>query len=142
MVAVAVYAERTTRRGLRPKNVAETVVVVADTVVPDSGKVVISGFDKPLRSSRETFFVSNHYDRPISSIAVQLAYFDMDGRRLHASDKVIHCSIPPGETRQLSVKAWDSQHSFYYHLSVKPRRDRATPFMVKHRIVYVTMPLR
>ncbi len=139
MVAVIVQAERTTRRGLRAKVSTEAVTAVADTVIPDSGKVVISGFDKPLRSAKETFFVSNGCDREISTIAIHFVYYDMDGRQLHASDKVIHCSIPPGETRQLSVKAWDLQQSFYFCQSVKPRRDRAIPFSVKYRVGYVVL---
>lgn len=142
LMTMTMNAERTTRRGLKIKNTAETVKVVADTVIPDSGMVVISGFDKPLRSSRETFFVSNNYDRTVSSIAVQLVYFDMNGRQLHASDVVVPCYIPAGETRQLSVKSWDSQQSFYYCQSVKPRRDRATPFTVRHRIRYVALLVR
>ncbi len=138
-VSVAVDAERTTRHRLDVKPQNTTVKIVADTIIPDSGKIVIAGFDKPLRSSRETFFVTNHYERTVSSLMVTFAYYDMNNRQLHSSTHTITCYIPAGETRQLSVKAWDTQQSFYYYQSVKPKRNPATPFSVKHNILNLTL---
>ncbi|MBQ9076422.1 MAG: hypothetical protein IJY31_01055 [Muribaculaceae bacterium] len=135
MVTAVVTAERTTRRHLRPKPMPETVVATScDTIVPDSGQIVISGFDKPLRSSRETFFVSNRCGRTVTSLTVRLVYYDMSGRQLHSSCVPVECNIPAGETRQLSIRAWDRQQAFYYYLSEKPKRSRATPFRVKHNV--------
>ncbi len=138
-VSVAVDAERTTRHRLDVKPQNTTVKIVVDTIIPDSGKIVIAGFDKPLRSSRETFFVTNHYDRTVSSLTVTFAYYDMNNRQLHSSTNTITCYIPAGETRQLSVKSWDTQQSFYYCQSVKPKRNPATPFSVKHNILWLTL---
>lgn len=138
-VALDAGAERTTRQRLRAKTETPAVKIVADTVIPDSGMIAVSGFDKPLRSRRETFFVTNRYDRTVTSLTVRFAYYDMSGRQLHETVTAVDCHIPPGETRQLSVKSWDSQQAFYYFQSVKPKRNPATPFSVRHHIENITL---
>ncbi|MDE7347587.1 MAG: hypothetical protein K2N48_12725 [Muribaculaceae bacterium] len=85
------------------------------------------GFDKTVTSNIESFFISNTLDEGICGIEVDIIYTDMKGRQLHKRMVKIECDIPPGETKRYDIKSWDIQKSFYFHKSVKPKRQ-ATPF--------------
>ena len=137
--STSLWAEKTTRKRLKPKeDVVETIVEKCDTVAPDTTKIMIAGYDKPHTSRRETFFVTNGYDRDIVAIDIKLVYYDMSGRQLHAVQRVVECDIPAGETRQVDIPSWDKQFGFYYYQSPRPRRQ-ATPFKVKHRLHSITL---
>lgn len=124
----------TTRKG-RLKPVSESrelparTVVVVDSVSPDS--VVIDRYDKPLRSLRETFFVTNHYSDTVVSLRLMLRYDAVDGTMLHSRRATINCDVPPGETRQLYLTAWDRQFTYYYNdTRIRPRSSKAVPYTV------------
>ena len=133
-------AQRTTRKGLKVKTVVTTDSVSiskTDTLLnADTHIIAISGYDKPLSAHNETFFATNKGDKTIKAINITLNYFDRKKRQLHSATITVDCTIPPGETRLLSIKSWDKQKSFYYHLSAKPRRQ-ATPYSVTHTINFV-----
>ncbi len=137
LMARTAYAQTTTRHGLKPKSdaveAAATASALIDTVAnPAAHTVDINGYDKPLRSRRETFFVTNNGDRPTSSLAVTITYYDSSRRQLHRRHASLPLVIPVGETRQASLKSWDEQLSFYYLRSAVPSRaDQATPYDVK-----------
>lgn len=107
--------------------------VQADTLrAPDTDSILIAGYDKPLRSRFETFFITNHTPSRISSVIVSISYFDSSRRLLHKSTRTISLEIPSGETRQAKIRSWDYQNAFYYHLSPKPLRTaQATPYSVR-----------
>lgn len=92
-------------------------------------QISFSGFDKPQSSSTETFFITNHTDRVMTGVTLYVDYRDTSGRQLHRRFLRLSCDIPPGETRQASVKSWDTQHSFHYEKSAPSRRPGA-PFSV------------
>lgn len=127
-----VFADRTTRGKLKVgrKSVATAVQAVNDTVVPSAGMIVVSGFDKPLRSYRESVFVTNRSRRRLIGVRLTISYLDADGRLLHRAVQTLPADIPAGETRQLMFPSWDRQQAFYYELSSKPRRADGTPFSV------------
>jgi len=134
------HAQDTTRRGLRAKKadkeLAAAPAVTAsftDTIVmPKAHTLDISGYDKPLRSRRETFFASNNADASVEAISFTVTYFDRSNRQLHKRAERIDISIPAGETRQVSFKSWDTQLAFYYINSPVPARaQQATPYEVK-----------
>ncbi len=119
----AASAQRTIRKGLKasPETVSQNA---PDTLRHDlSRRIKISGYDKPLRSALETMFVSNLTDSTMSWIQLELEYRDTHGRMLHSRTIGIDCDIPPEATRQISVRSWDRQQSFYYRRSAKPRRN-------------------
>ncbi len=131
-------SDRTTRSRLRVKPVEDAAVADTenryDTIAPDSQKIIVAGYDKPLTSRKETFFVTNGYDRAIAALEIELKYYDMSGRQLHSANRWISCDVPQGETRQLNIPSWDKQLSFYFYQSVKPRRQ-ATPYKVSCRVL-------
>lgn len=141
MVAASATArQRTTRKGLKVEtsttaDVQSDSSLIYDMAIVDS--VTLAGYDKPLRSHRETLFVSNHLQADITYLIVHCEYYDMKGRQLHATDHKITCDIPAGETRQIYFSSWDKQQSFYYYLSSRPRRVDATPYKVKCRVTAV-----
>ena len=136
MLAFNCDAQRTTRKNLKAKKMVETTVV-CDTITtaPDS-VVAITGYDKPLNSTKETFFTTNKGERTIVGINITFNYFDNQNRQLHQVTNMVKCNIPPGETRQLSISSWDKQKAFYYYRSPQPHRQ-ATPYSVTYNINYI-----
>lgn len=127
----------TTRRKLTPvKTVAETGGVPADTLALFADSVSLAGYDKKLRSTRETFFLVNRSCHHLLHVNLTFVYYDLRGQMLHSATVGVDCDIPPGETRQLSVPAWDVQHLYFYRDSPAPRVP-ATPYTVRHRVNYV-----
>lgn len=141
MVLFSAGAERSTRQRLKVKPKVESLgvsSVKADTILPDTAKVVVAGYDKPLMSRKESFFVTNGYDSTITVIVIEFNYADMSNRQLHTSTHKVNCCIPAGETRQIYVSSWDKQLSFYYYQSAKPRRQ-STPYKVSCRLLGVVL---
>lgn len=133
------FAQRTTRKNLKLKE-EYSATIKGDTIKnPDSDILKISGYDKPLSSHYETFFVTNNGNKTITAINLTLNYFNRNGRQLHSITKTIDHTIPPGETRQLSLSSWDKQNAFYYYRSPQPRRQ-ATPYSVTHSINFAIIP--
>lgn len=137
-VAFNSSAQCTTRKNL--KLIDNHAVTIAGDTIKDIGPnlLKITGYDKPLYSNKETFFATNNGTSTINAINITFNYFDRQNRQLHSVSHTIECSIPPGETRQLSVSSWDKQNSFYYYRSAKPRRQ-ATPYMVSHSINFAVL---
>ncbi|MCM1519002.1 MAG: hypothetical protein NC117_10210 [Pseudoflavonifractor sp.] len=138
-VIVMTSAERTvtTRRKLTTVT-GNTVagVVAGDTLTTLADSVSLSGYDKKLRSRRETFLLVNRSGRHLRHVNVTFVYSDLQGRMLHSATVGIDCDIPAGETRQLSVPSWDIQQLYFYRESPAPR-VAATPYNVSHRVNYV-----
>lgn len=130
------WGDDTRSRKLKRKprvTAVDTMAIISpfDTVAaPPAELVVLSGYDKPLRATAETMFVTNRLQHDIVSISLSITYLDMDDHQLHQRDVVVRNSIPAGSTRQIKVKSWDSQKSFYYHRGQKPRVDAVTPYKV------------
>lgn len=129
-------AQRTTRKNLHPKSavVAETVAgQQLDTLAaPDRSSISVNGYDKPLRSRRETFFATNNSEKDIARMAFTIEYLDSRRRMLHKMSRNVAIAIPAGETRQVSVRSWDEQFNFYFHRSTVPQRaQQATPYDIR-----------
>ena len=134
-LCMSASAKRTTRRGLVPQQSPQTAaaqVQVTDTIAaPEPHTVDINGYDKPLRSRREVFFATNNSGRDIDALAFTINYFDSKNRQLHKAHHNLNVDIPAGETRQVSVRSWDSQCNFYYiHSAVPQRVEKATAYRV------------
>lgn len=138
-------AQRTTRKSLKTKATTEKVMqkghaAPRDTIfnADDSLAIKISGYEKMLRSRRESLFISNNSEIPVNGIALEITYLDMSDRQLHSREVARDCDIPPSETRMIDFPAWDKQQVWYYYLSEPPRtRFQATPFKVKIRVKYI-----
>lgn len=120
---------------------ANVLTIAADTIVPDSitGQISVAGYDKPLRSSRETFFISNNTLYHLCGLRLDIEYLDTHRRTLHQREIYISLDIPPGATRQASTKSWDIQKTFYYKLSPKPKRSDGTMYDVKCTVISATI---
>lgn len=131
LLASTVDARRvkTSRQAISPST-RPTAAAVDTIIAPTDTMIAFSGYDKPLRASRESFFVTNNTDSFIHSIAVTIEYLDMTGRQLHKAFHHIVVDIPRGETRSTTIPSWDRQQSFYYHRSNQPRRAKAYPYKV------------
>lgn len=123
--------QRTTRSNIngRSATVEASVEAVDSFVIPDSAEVLLYGYDKPLRSHRETIFVTNNTRHGINAVAITAQYFDSKGRKFHQTHRRVVVEIPVGETRKVDFPSWDKQQSFYYVGSKRPRTS-ATPYDV------------
>ena len=109
-------------------------IAFCDSILP---RIRFYGFDKTVTSGIESFFISNGLDVALTGAEVELTYIDMKGRQLHKRVVSVDCDIPAGETKRIDIKSWDTQKSFYFIQSVKPKRQ-ATPFDVTLRPLSVT----
>lgn len=133
-------AQRTTRPGRARAAVSPVERVsepAADTLRAPAGAIVLSGYDKTLASTRESFFVSNRMDSTaLVWFAATIDYLDGERRQLHRRRVSLRCHIPPGQTRRLDIEAWDRQHVYYYRGSEPRRRVQAAaaPFDIAVRV--------
>lgn len=105
-----------------------------DTLAANVGDVEISGYDKPLRSNRESAFFTNHTSQRVKAIIITITYLDSRKRTLHTRRVRLTTDIPPGETRQAYWRSWDLQNTFYYHLSQRPRSASAASYTITCRV--------
>lgn len=147
-VNAAEQRRRTTRKNLRlaPANITATVAA-PDTILVDSiatadgeAPIRLSGYDKPLRSPRESLFVTNNTTLDIDGIVLALDYFDKSGRKIHSRSVTVRCDLPKGQTRKIDFASWDIQQSFYYKLSPQPRRDGASPYDIRCHATAIIVP--
>ncbi|MDE7387207.1 MAG: hypothetical protein K2N28_08745 [Muribaculaceae bacterium] len=137
--------QRTTRTGRLQPAVPTAVTPPAcatpgsDTITRHLGRYIhLAGYDKPLTASRETLHAENLTDSlTITSVECEIIYLDSRGRQLHRRTVTLSDPIQPRQTEMLSFPTWDLQRSFYYRLSVRPRRQ-ATPYDVKFNILSIT----
>lgn len=124
--------QNSTRHGLKsiPRNVAGITTTRLDTIAGDGVAVEFYGYEKTLRSTRETVFVTNRSARPTAALRFTVQYYDAQGRLLHSRVVNTSTEIPPGETRRVDFPSWDKQCTFYYVGSPRPRTS-AIPYSIK-----------
>lgn len=133
---------RTTRRHL---NVAEINQHAHNDSCPPSynacpDSIIIKSYDKPLRSNRESFIVTNLHQATLSSISIKIVYREMNGEMLHSETYKIKCDIPPKETRMLYKSSWDKHQSFFYHgTRTRHRSTSARAYDVDINVVTATI---
>lgn len=103
--------------------------------------IQLSGYDKPLRTSRETILVTNSTAQPVGGLAVTIKYMDMQGRQLHERTDTVMAEIPGCATRMVHLSTWDSQHSYYYHRGQRPRTAGVTPYDISARVSFILIPV-
>lgn len=137
-----------TLRGKRLKTSARTrdalhgikvsSVTPSDTLRnPSRDSIQATGYDKPLRTNRETILITNSTSRPLTGIGLTITYTDMQHRQLHQRTDTLKAMIPAGETRLLRLATWDTQQSYYYHLSRRPRTADVTPYTITCHIDFI-----
>lgn len=100
-----------------------------DSVAAEGDMLLIYGYDKPLQATKEVFFATNNTARDICEIRLSITYTDTSGRQLHKASLLLPADIPAGQTRKVEFRSWDTQKSFYYTGSRRPRTS-AIPYKV------------
>lgn len=129
--ATALGRKRVTTRPKLKRIEAVDSAATADTLAAallDS--IIISGYDKPMRSMRESLFVRNATGRRLTSVALSIDYLDMQGRQLHHNDITLPVDIPAGATRQVNFTSWDRQMTFVYYRSKRSLNSRAVAYRI------------
>lgn len=149
MVASAVLAVtpftkplKKTAGSARAASAAAVKSATHDTIFnPPADSVGVAGFEKTLRSTHESMYVSNATDSDILGLSIDITYFDTYGRMLHKTSHELNSAIPSHETRLIDVKSFDNQGLYYYYLSPEPKRaSKATPFKVSVNVNYILIP--
>lgn len=133
--------QRTTRQGLTER--VQYVYQASDTLTanPDS-LITFSGYDKTLRSHKETILAFNGSNDTITALTIMITYLDMQGQQLHVRHVTLRQPLPPGERRMFTFASWDKQNSYYFHRS-EPGRLRyqsVTPYRVKVKALRAYIP--
>lgn len=132
---------RTTRKKLkRITEVTDTLSHIDNDSCAVCDSLLFSNYDKPLRSTKETFFIDNNSCRTLRAVTVTLTYLHLDGTMIHSREITLACDIPPGERRQLSRTSWDIQLAYYYAgTRIIPRTKKAIPFKVHAVITHAVL---
>ncbi|MCM1162858.1 MAG: hypothetical protein NC339_01190 [Muribaculaceae bacterium] len=138
-VGLTTHADDTRSRRLRPiPATTSTAATPLDTIRGElCDSVRLAGYDKPLRSYSETFLVTNHLPAPISALGIDITYTDTSGRMLHQRTVECRAIIPPGTTRLVKFRSWDSNHTFFYTRGPRPRVSGVTPYDIKAQVAYI-----
>lgn len=128
--------QRTTRQRLKPIS-SEAKVELYDTVFTsaDSSRISFKGYEKTLRSSKESFYVTNRSDSTLERLILSIDYLDMAGRQLDRRTVEVELDMCAGETRRVDIASWDTQKVMYYYRSPKPKAEQATPYKVRIKLV-------
>ena len=133
-MAVDAKRVKSTRRSERAGATPTTAITIdRDTIAGDTASITLYGYDKPLNATCETVFASNRTDRDILELWITTVYLDTDNRQIHRASRHVKADIPAGETRVVNFPTWDTQRSFYYEGSRRPRVS-ATPYRVRQRV--------
>lgn len=124
--------QRTTRQGLTER--VQYAYQASDTLAADPDSLItFSGYDKALRSHKETILAFNGSKDTITALTIMITYMDMQGHQLHVRRVMLRQPLPPGERRMFTFASWDKQNSYYFHRT-EPGRLRyqsVTPYRVK-----------
>lgn len=132
LTAVPALAQRTTQRALRPAALSETTPALPlDTLslAADSAAVTFYGYEKTLRATKETVFITNNTEQDASEVRFSIVYRDAAGREIHRRRVAKRAEIPAGKTVRLDFPSWDSQKTYYFRGGPRPRVS-ATPYSV------------
>lgn len=141
------YAKRVTTRHKAPKPKAGAVYPVKRhhkgkpiDFGAVSAKLQFMAYDKKGSSDKETFFVDNGSDIPLSSIEVEITYQLENGKVIHRRKVKINQEFPAKETRRVDITSWDKQKSFHY-INSYPSKNGSTPYVVRFHVLSVE-PMR
>ena len=100
LCAIPFWAQRQSsiRKGLKADKgalVAARDSGLLDTVAATGTEVRFSGYEKTLRSTRETVFLTNLSGRELDRVIFHITYFDAQGRQLHKVRKNLYAGDPP-----------------------------------------------
>ncbi len=128
--------QRTTRQGLTER--VQYAYQTSDTLAADPDSLItFSGYDKTLRSHKETVLAFNGSKDTITALTIMITYMDMQGHQLHVRRVTLRQPLPPGERRMFTFASWDKQNSYYFHRT-EPGRLRyqsVTPYRVNVKVL-------
>ena len=134
--AAAVAAAKTdTSRPVNSSNAQMIAIENESDSATYADKITLSGYRKTLTDAYESFFVNNQTPFHMSNITVTFYYTNAEtGQVFKECTYEVPCDIPSGQMRQLSVRSFDRQHSFYYSGGRAPRRP-ATPYTIAYSLL-------
>lgn len=99
-----------------------------------ANSLAFTAYDKKASSAKETFFVSNQSECPLSSIELEITYLSSSGRQIHKRKVELREPFPAKEMKKVDISSWDTQKSFHY-VNSAPSAKGSTPYTVRFRLV-------
>ncbi len=132
LATAAAMPQKTTRRLGRPATGMRTSAAPAGDTLRTDIPVRITGYEKPLRATKEPLMVTNLDTlRNLSEITLRIDYVTPDGTGMLHSRTVTLCPlVPPAQTRMMQLRSWDPNRLFYYHINRPNTSAQATPYTV------------
>lgn len=100
-----------------------------DSILYDAARnamIYLSGYDKTVSADVESFFVINKSSFHVAGFAGVMVYTSSSGEMYTSREINKRISIPPGETKLVTISSWDKQHSFRYIHSAPGRKNVLT----------------
>lgn len=97
-------------------------------------RLTFLGYDKKTSSAKESFFVENGSETPLSSIELEITYFTTAGKQIHKRTVELKEAFTPGDSKKVDIPSWDTQKSFHY-LKSTPSKNGSTPYSVRFRVL-------
>lgn len=136
-LSVTASADDTRSRKLKPAPHPAAAAAAPDTMRgPQLDSLRLSGYDKPLRATKETIIVTNNLPVTVTALGLEITYTDTEGRMIHERRVECRAIIPAGATRLVKFSSWDSNHTFFYAKGPRPRVPATTPYYIKARVIY------
>lgn len=99
-----------------------------------SGKLTFMAYDKKASSDKETFFVDNGSPTSLTSLEIEISYFNSSGKLIHRRTVELSDIFPAKETRKVDIPSWDKQKSFHYVNSV-PSTKGSSAYSVRFKVL-------
>lgn len=134
---VTLQARKVQKTTRKVRSVTTENSVQADTITVQPQDITFKGYDKPLKSARETVIATSHLSYCISDMEVSITYNDMQGRSLHQRTLWVNADLKPRKSQLITFPSWDVQKSFFYHRGQQPRTPNVTPYDIRLRVLRV-----
>lgn len=138
VIALLASAKTNTTRpvaGISEKTLLMKTINAENDTASFADKIILSGYKKTVNDAFESFFVDNQTPFLISHLTLKFQYTNaLTGQIIKEATYEVQCDIPSGQMRQLSIRTFDKQHSFYYANSRKPNRP-ATPYSISYKLM-------
>ena len=126
VIALLASAKTNTTRpvaGISEKALLMKTINAENDTASFADKIILSGYKKTVNDAFESFFVDNQTPFLISHLTLKFQYTN-----------ALTGQIIKEAMRQLSIRTFDKQHSFYYANSRKPNRP-ATPYSISYKLM-------
>ncbi len=117
-----------------PEEIVEQVTTQERQLVFDETAISMSGFDKRMSDTKESFLLRNNTPYHLSRVVIKFVYSFPDGTMIDSRERVVECDLMPRATRRCEIPSFDTSRN-YYHVDSPPTRTAGRPFKVSFQLL-------